>query len=127
MIKTIGSRKIYHFPAFLALLFLVIGSHALHPRYHDDPSIHSDCEVHHPESEHHNHEVALGVLTHGDDHSCTICEFLAICSVLKTATVQLSVRLYPVQRVVTVDQLSAISSHWPGFHIRGPPPISLIS
>jgi len=121
VIKTINSRKIYHFPAFLALLFLVIGAHVLHPQYHNETSILSDYEVHHAATENHSHEVAAGISTPGDNHSCNICEFLAICSALKTATVQLSVRLYPVERAVTFSQLSAISNHWADFHIRGPP------
>ncbi len=127
MIKTIGSRKIYHFPAFLALLFLVIGSHALHPHYHDEISTFSDCEANHVESEHHSHEVAVGILTPGENHSCNICEFLAICSALKTATVQFSVPLYPVQRAVTFYQRFAIPNYWSGFHIRGPPSYSPIT
>ena len=127
MAKTICSRKIYCIPAFLALFFLVIGSHSLHPHYHDDISTHSDYEVHHAEAESHSNDIAVGISTPGENHSCTICEFLAICSALKTATVHLSVRLNPVQRAATVDQLSTISSDWPGFHIRGPPSISLIS
>ncbi len=124
MIKAIGSRKIYYFPAFLAVLFLVIGAHALHPHYHNEASVHSDCEVHHEAAENHSHEVTDNVLTLGDNHSCDICEFLAICSALKIANSQLSVSLYPVQRAETFYELSPISIHWSGIHIRGPPSYS---
>ena len=127
MIKTISTRNFFYFPAFLALLFLAIGSHALHPHYHDEISTHSDCGFEHAESENYSHEVAVGISTPGDHHSCTICEFLAIYSALNTATVQLFVRLYPVERAVTFNQLSLISNYWAGLHIRGPPSYSPIT
>lgn len=100
----------------------MLGAHALHPHFHNHNGIHPGYESEHLVSESHHHPAgSISVLAGSDYHTCPICDFLAVCSVLKTGGALWLFPSHPDQRADSNYQLAVIPVRQTGFYIRGPP------
>ena len=129
MLQKIGSRRVVHLIAFLALFNFLIGVHSLHPHVHG----HSDAEdSHHGGNQQqyyaHDHpeESATLAATHAatEDQSCPVCSFLAISSLLQRGAAPLSVPLLCSDKASTGEELLREHLQLKGFHVRGPPHVT---
>lgn len=122
MLKTIRSRKRNHLISLLAVFYLVLGGHILHPHYHNQEGLHLEDEESHSTPACHSHPVGIGSLSPDKDpYSCPICDFFATCSQIKLTADQSLFFSTFVQRVLVdfllPDNFRIRLIH----HIRGPP------
>ncbi|PHR27656.1 MAG: hypothetical protein COA36_08250 [Desulfotalea sp.] len=121
MLKVISLRRSFLFLPFLALFFFVLGAHVLHPYFHNRNVIHSGYQSELLASDLYRSGGPIAALSSNDNFSCPICDFFAVCSVLKTGTVEWVVTPYHDQRPDINYHLSVIPVLNTCFYIRGPP------
>lgn len=122
MLQRINSNKRNFLLPFLALFYFVIVANALHPYFHT----HSDTYCGNGNKKlisqlFTSHVDSFSVSPNRAHHSCPICNFFAVCSVLKTTVIQWDTITHLNQHVDAYYQLTLLPVLQTGFYIRGPP------
>lgn len=124
MLKRIRSRKKYYLLPFLALFYLVLGAHALHPYFHDHSKIELDQHSHHQTLCIAHPHLSINGQDNNEDSSCPICTYFVLNSVIKSNSPCFHISPLVEQCLYSDYQIAVTLAHQTGFLIRGPPSIS---
>lgn len=121
MLRTLLSKKSYFIVPLLALLYFVIGAHALHPAFHKHKEIspHSGCVHSHCQVYHHPH--IKDNVDNSEHSACPICNFFVSNSASDARVFRLFVPTFSERHIEHGHRIINFSEHPSGYQIRGPP------